>query len=82
MHFVRDGGRSERENFGEEDEGALTKEDIPKLQRREIGDFGRGTPYNNNNNPVQQHVSLGTVPSHRFFLVIFGCFDFAIEGLI
>ena len=35
----------ERENFGKEDGGALTQEDNPNLQRREIGDFGRGTPY-------------------------------------
>ena len=34
----------ERENFGKEDEGALTREDSPKLQRRETGDFGGGTP--------------------------------------
>ena len=37
--------KCERENFGEEDGGALTQEGNPKLQRRETGDFGGGTPY-------------------------------------
>ena len=37
----------ERESFGEEDRGALTQEDKPKLQRRETWDFGGGTLYNN-----------------------------------
>ena len=45
LHSDRDEGRSVRENFGEEDGGALTQEDNPKLQRRETGDFGGGTPY-------------------------------------
>ena len=44
-----------RENFGEEDGGALTQEDNPKLQRRETGDFGRGTPYSSSNNIVQPY---------------------------
>ena len=39
--------KCERENFGEEDRGALTQEGSSKLQSREIGDFGGGTPYNN-----------------------------------
>ena len=44
-----------RENFGKEDEGALTQEDNPKLQRRETRDFGGGTPYNNNISIVQPY---------------------------
>ena len=67
--------KCERENFGKKDGGALTQEDSPKLQRRETRDFGGGTLYKNNT--VQQQATLGTVPSHRFFSVIFGCFDFA-----
>ena len=47
LDFDRDRGRSVRENFGKEDGGVLTQEDSPKLQRRETGDFGRGTPYSN-----------------------------------
>ena len=39
--------KCERENFGEEDGGALTEEGSPKLQRRETREFGGGTPYNN-----------------------------------
>ena len=46
LHSDRDGGRSVREIFGEEDGGALTQEGSPKLQRRETGDFSGGTPYN------------------------------------
>ena len=38
LHSDRDGGRSERENFGEEDGRALTQEGNPKLQRREQQD--------------------------------------------
>ena len=37
-----------RDNFGKEYGGALTQEDNTKFQRREIGEFGEGTPYNNN----------------------------------
>ena len=82
LHFDRDGGRSVRENFSKNDGGALTREDNPKLQRRETGDFGGGTPYNNSSTVhqqvVQQQAALGTMPSHRFFSVIIGCFNFAI----
>ena len=49
MHSDRDIGRSVRDNFGEEDKGALTQEGSPKLQRRETRDFGGGTPYSSNN---------------------------------
>ena len=49
LHSNRDRGRSVRENFGEEDGGALTREGNPKLQKRETGDFGGGTSYNNSN---------------------------------
>ena len=51
MHSDRGERRSERENFGKEDEGALTQEDNPKLQRSETRDFGGGTP---NNNTIHQ----------------------------
>ena len=69
--------KCERENFGEEDRATLIQKDNPKLYRRETRDFGGGTPYNINN-VVQQQATLGTMPSHRFFSVIFGCFDFSI----
>ena len=49
--------KCERESFGEEDGGALTQEDSPKLQKREIGDFGGGTPYSSSNNTVQPYNS-------------------------
>ena len=45
LHFDKDKGKSVRENFGKEDEGALTQEDNPKLQRRETREFSKGTPY-------------------------------------